>query len=54
MGDYNQIISGPDNVLYHAWGDNRNNPVNGNNPDVFFIQTGKLKKKCWFSKLIKH
>jgi hypothetical protein len=54
MGDYNQIKSGPDNVLYHAWGDNRNNPVNGNNPDVFFIQTGKLKKKCWFSKLIKH
>lgn len=39
MGDYNQIISGPKLTLYHAWGDNRNDPLNGNNPDVFFIQT---------------
>lgn len=38
MGDYNQVIIGPDNTLLHAWGDNRNDP-NGNNPDVFFIQT---------------
>ena len=40
MGDYNQIITGPGLSLYHSWGDNRNDPNNGNNPDVFFIQTG--------------
>ncbi|MDW8801307.1 hypothetical protein P8V03_09085 [Clostridium sp. A1-XYC3] len=39
MGDYNQIIAGPRNTLYHGWSDNRF-VLNGNqNPDVFFIQT---------------
>lgn len=41
MGDYNQVIIGPGNTLLHAWGDNRNDP-NGNNPDVFFIQTRSM------------
>ncbi|MDD7794377.1 sialidase family protein [Clostridium sp. 'White wine YQ'] len=41
MGDYNQIIRGPGCSLYHGWGDNRNDIYNGNNPDVFFIQTGR-------------
>lgn len=39
MGDYNQIIAGPGNTLYHAWGDNRFMLEGANNPDVFFIQT---------------
>lgn len=39
MGDYNQIIAGPGNALYHAWGDNRFILEGENNPDVFFIQT---------------
>lgn len=39
MGEYNQIIIGPGNTLLHSWSDNRHDPINGNNPDVFFIQT---------------
>lgn len=38
MGDYNQIVPGPGLSLLHSWSDNRNSPE-GNNPDVFFIQT---------------
>ncbi|MGG3469083.1 hypothetical protein ABES02_16575 [Neobacillus pocheonensis] len=38
MGDYNQIIAGPGTTLYHGWSDGRNRS-DGNNPDVFFIQS---------------
>lgn len=39
MGDYNQVIAGPDGYLLHAWGDNRNILRGQLNPDVFFKRT---------------
>lgn len=39
MGEYNQVIIGPGNTLLHSWSDNRHDVINGNNPDIFFIQT---------------
>ncbi|WP_245592209.1 exo-alpha-sialidase [Ectobacillus panaciterrae] len=40
MGDYNQIVTGPDDTLLHSWGDNRNVLRGQINPDVFFELTG--------------
>lgn len=45
MGDYNQVITGPENCLLHSWSDNRNEIDQRDNPDVFFRRTVPKKKK---------